>query len=297
MQIEIALAVQSGVAEGPFWDAEGGALWWVDITGKEVLSWAAGNAVPERWPMPDFPAAVVLRRGPGALVALRDGLYVMDLESGRLECFCRPEPERPENRANEGKCDAKGRFWVGTMQNNLRPDGSELTMTASTGALYCVRADGSSTRALDGIGLSNTLAWTADGGTFYFGDTQANVIWAFDCDPETGRLANRRVFSDEKLPGFCDGSAIDSHGYLWNARFAGGAVVRFAPDGRVERIIELPVTNPTSCCFGGPDLATLYVTSARFSLSQEQLRRNPQEGALLALRPGVAGTPSHRFAG
>ncbi len=125
-------------------------------------------------------------------------------------------------------------------------------MTASTGALYCVRADGSSTRELDGVGLSNTLAWTADGGTLYFGDTLANAIWAFDCDPATGRLANRRVFNDEKLPGFCDGSAIDALGYLWNARFAGGAVVRFAPDGRVDRIIDVPVPTPRPAALAAP---------------------------------------------
>ena len=112
------------------------------------------------------------------------------------------------------------------------------------------------------------------------------MIWAFDCDPDDRRLANRRVFSDEKLPGFCDGSAIDAEGYLWNARFAGGAVVRFAPDGRVERIIELPVTNPTSCCFGGPDLTTLYVTSARFGLSQEQLAAQPAGGCAPRAAPG-----------
>jgi sugar lactone lactonase YvrE len=297
MQIDIAFEARSGVAEAPFWDADDGALWWVDITRKEVLRWRPGSETPRRWPVPDFPSAVVLRRRSGALVALRDGLYFMELETGRLDCFCRPEADRPDNRSNEGKCDALGRFWLGTMQNNLNPDGSDREMTRSTGALYCVRPDGSSTRAVDGVGLANTLAWTADDGTLYFGDSLANLIWAFDCDLETGQLANRRVFTHESLPGFCDGSAIDAEGYLWNARFAGATVVRVAPDGRVAGIVELPVTNPTSCCFGGPDLKTLYVTSARFTLSDEQLRRNPLEGALLALHPEVGGTPSHRFAG
>ena len=106
---------------------------------------------------------------------------------------------------------------------------------------------------------------------------------------DDGRLGERRVFSDEKLPGYCDGSAIDADGYLWNARFAGACLIRFAPDGRVDRRLELPVTNPTCCCFGGPDLRTLYVTSARFGLCPEQLARNPAEGALLAVDVGVAG--------
>ena len=121
-------------------------------------------------------------------------------------------------------------------------------------------------------------------------------MWTFPID-EAGRLGPRRLFSDEKLPGFCDGSAIDTEGCLWNARFGGGCVVRFAPDGRVDRTVELPVSNPTSCCFGGGDLRTLYVTSARFGLSPEQLARNPHEGALLALHTGIAGTRSERFGG
>jgi sugar lactone lactonase YvrE len=178
MRIEIALDARSGVAEAPFWDADDGALWWVDITRKEVLRWRPGTATPRRWPVPDFPSAVVLRRRSGAVVALRDGLYLMELETGRLDCFCRPEADRPDNRTNEGKCDELGRFWVGTMQNNLNPDGSGREMTRNTGALYCVRPDGSSRREVDDVGLSNTLAWTADGGTLYFGDTLANLIWA-----------------------------------------------------------------------------------------------------------------------
>lgn len=297
MAVEIALAAGCGVGEGPFWDDQEGRLWWVDITGKAILAWRPGEAAPARWPMPDFPAAVVLCRAGGALVALRDGLYRFDPASGALALFCRPDAERPDNRSNEGKCDARGRLWLGTMQSNLDPDGSEREITASTGALYCVHPDGRFTREIDHVGLSNTLAWTADGRTMLFADTLADRIFAFDCDPETGRLGDRRVFSDASLPGVCDGSALDAEGHLWNARFGGGCLVRFAPDGRVERTVALPVTNPTSCCFGGPDLRTLYVTSARFALSDQQLAENPNEGALLALRTEVPGTPSHRFAG
>ena len=169
-------------------------------------------------------------------------------------------------------------------------------MTGNTGALYRVLPDGSFTREVDDVGLSNTLAWTDGGRTLLFADTLTGVISAFAVEAD-GRLGARRVFSDEKLPGYCDGSAIDSQGYLWTARFAGGCLIRFAPDGRVDRTLEVPVTNPTSCCFGGPDLKTLYVTSARFGLSQEQLDRNPAEGAVVAVAVDEPGTPSARFAG
>jgi sugar lactone lactonase YvrE len=291
-----AIVRPAAVGESPFWDDAAGELWWVDITGRAVLAWRPGDAAARRWVMPDFPSAVVLRRNGGALVALRDGLYFFDPETGGLELFCRPEADRPDNRPNEGKCDAEGRFWVGTMQNNLNPDGSAREMTASTGALYRVRPDGGWTREVDGVGLSNTLAWTDQGRALLFADTLTNVISRFEVTPD-GHLANRRVFSDEKLPGHCDGSAIDSAGYLWNARFAGSCLVRFAPAGTVDRIVELPVTNPTACCFGGPDLRTLYVTSARFTLSDEHLAANPHEGAVLAIATDVPGTTSHRFAG
>jgi len=296
MHIEIALDARNGVGEGPFWDAAAGELWWVDIPGKAVLAWKPGAPEPRRWTMPEFPSAVVLRERGDALLAMRDGIYAFDPATGALEPICRHEPDRPDNRTNEAKCDPQGRFWVGTMQNNLNPDGSGREMTGSTGALYCLQPDGRISREVDGVGLSNTLAWTDGGRTLLFGDTMTNVISAFTMG-EDGHLSDRRVFSDERLPGHCDGSTLDADGFLWNCRFAGGRIVRFAPDGRVDREILLPVTNPTSCCFGGPDLSTLYVTSAAFGLSPEQLARNPVEGALLAIDTGIRGTGSTRFAG
>jgi sugar lactone lactonase YvrE len=297
MEIEIALDVRNGVGEGPFWDEAGQRLLWVDITQEEVLGWRPAGGALQRWRVRGLPCAVIPCEREGAVVALRDGLHLMDLGTGALAPFCRPEADRPGNRSNEAKCDAAGRLWLGTMQNNLEPDGSPRAMTASTGALYKVMPDGTSTREVDGVGLSNTLAWSPDGRLFYFGDTLANVISVFDCDPATGRIGGQRPLSGAQLPGACDGSAVDEEGCLWNARFGGSTVVRLAPDGRVDRIVEVPVTNPTSCCFGGPDLATLYVTSARFSLGPAQLRERPHEGALVAIRAGVRGTPSCRFKG
>ncbi len=296
MRIEVAVNSRDGVGEGPFWDEVARALWWVDITGKAVQRWVPATGARQAWTVPDFPSAVVLRRGGGALLAMRDGLYFLDPRDSKLTLFCRPDADRPDNRSNEAKCDASGDFWLGTMDNNLHADGSAREMTGSTGALYRVRPDGSATREVDGVGLSNTLAWTDGGRTLLFADTLTGVISAFAVESD-GSLGTRRVFSDEPLPGFCDGSAIDSEGYLWNARFAGSCLVRFAPDGRVDRVVELPVTNPTCCCFGGPDLKTLYVTSARFGLSEEQLAGNSGEGAILAIEVDVPGTLSCRFAG
>lgn len=296
MRVEVAVDACDGVGEGPFWDAAAAALWWVDIPGKAVQRWVPRTGERQRWAVPDFPSAVVLRRGGGAMLAMRDGVYFFDPGTGERTLFCRPDADRPDNRSNEAKCDARGDFWLGTMDNNLHPDGSAREMTGNFGALYRVRPDGTATREVDGVGLSNTLAWTDDGRTLLFADTLTGVISAFTVNSD-GSLGARRVFSDEPLPGYCDGSAIDSEGYLWNARFAGGCLVRFAPDGRVDRVLELPVTNPTCPCFGGPDLKTLYVTSARFGLSDAQLASNPREGSVLAIAVDVPGTPSQLFAG
>jgi sugar lactone lactonase YvrE len=160
------------------------------------------------------------------------------------------------------------------MQDNLNPDGSERTITAATGALHRVEANGSFARVLDGIGLSNTLAWVDGGRTMYFGDSGANRIRRYHLD-EHGDIIAAEEFHAAPPAGFCDGSAIDAEGYLWNARFAAGRLVRFAPGGRVDCEVELLVSNPTSCCFGGSDLRTLFVTSARFALTA---KREPARG-------------------
>ncbi len=301
MRIEIAVDAQNGVGEGPFWDEIEGLLWWVDIAGKRLHRWRPATGERHDWQLDDFPSAVVVRENGGLLLAMRDGLYVMDPATGERQRFVVLEPDRPENRTNEAKCAPDGSFWVGTMQNNLHPDGSAKAMTGNTGALYRVRHDGSVSREVDGVGLANTLAWTHGGKTLLFADTATGVIKAYEVKPD-GRLGVSCIFSDgtdhgEKLPGYCDGSAIDAEGHLWNARFAGSCLIRFRPDGAVERQIALPVTSPTSCCFGGPDLTTLYVTSARHGLDAAALAQNPHEGAVLAIETGIEGTLSVRFAG
>lgn len=297
MRIEIAVDARNRTGEAPCWDEREGRLWWVDIPAREILAWGPGEPAPRRWPAPDFPAAVVAREGGGRLVAMRSGLYFWDASApDRFIVFATPDVERAENRANEGRCDPAGRFWLGTMRNNLEEDGSPRGDSGNeppSGALYRVQPDGRWSREVDGVGVANTLAWADGGRVLYFGDTAAHVIHRFDMDEEGG-LSNRRVLTEARLPGRGDGSAIDAEGCLWNARYGAGRLIRLRPDGRVDREVALPVTNPTSCCFGGPDLRTLYVTSAAAGLDPAA---GPHEGAVLALDPGVPGAPSYRFAG
>ena len=283
------------LGEAPWWDHATQALWWVDIVGGrvhrldgetgEVRLWAVGEHVS---------AAVPCERG-GLMVATPQGLSKLDLGSGLTQSYARPD-KNDDNRSNECRTDPQGRIWLGTMSNNLAPDGSPVALRGATGGLFRVEADGSSTRVLQGIGISNTLCWSPDGRRLYFADSLQGVIWSFRYDPESPVLEDRRVFAaSDAAAGAPDGSAIDADGYLWNARWGAGCIVRFAPDGRVDREIVMPVAQPTCCAFGGPDLRTLYITSARQGL--EGLAPDSPDGALFAVRTDVPGLPSRRFAG
>ena len=278
----------NGVGEGPTWDERTGVLWWTDIPNHKVQRLTLATMAIERWPVHDFPAFTALAASGGLVVGTRDRILRFDPATGGTSLLVQLEPERPDNRANEGKVDPLGRLWVGTMQNNLNPDSSRKEMTAATGALYRIAGDGSFVRVLDGIGLSNTLAWADGGRTMYFGDTKANRIKRYRLDG-AGDVTATEDFHSAMPAGHGDGSAIDAEGYLWNARFGGGRLVRFAPDGAVDAEIPLPVTNPTSCAFGGADLRTLFVTSARAALT------GPGEGAVVMLRMSVPGLPATRF--
>ncbi|MCX7381042.1 MAG: SMP-30/gluconolactonase/LRE family protein [Alphaproteobacteria bacterium] len=285
--------VANGVGESPVWDA--GILRWVDITGRAVHALRPDGTIDSQ-AMPDFPCFLALRRGGGAIVGLRNRLCHLDLSTGATTTFHMVEPDRSDNRCNEGGVDPAGRLWFGTMQDNLTPTAEPKPIAAATGALYRFDPGGVCTRMLDGVGLSNTLAWSPDGGLMYFGDTLENRIRTYRLDPDGG-IVDSADFHVAGLAGACDGSTLDAEGYLWNARFGAGCLIRFAPDGSVDARIDLPVTNPTSCCFGGSDLRTLYVTSARFGLSDAALAANPQEGALVVLSTDIQGLPANRFAG
>jgi sugar lactone lactonase YvrE len=223
------------------------------------------------------------------LVALDLALHTFDPESGALTKLCQVEPAQLDNRLNDGRCDKTGRFWVGTIDNQL---------TRPNGGFYRVDADGTITRQFGDVMVSNTVAISPDQRTLYFSDTRRYTTWAFDLDVERGTLANRRVFADHTaMRDRPDGACVDAQGYLWNAVFAGARVIRYAPDGRIDRTVEVPTTNPTCVCLGGPELKTLFITTAAKFLTAEQLRAQPLAGALLALDVDVPGLPEARFGG
>lgn len=284
-----AAKAENTLGEVPLWDVETQTLWWTDIEGKllQRLTPATGDVV--RWALPERLGSYALREQGGLVCAFESGLAFYDLDTGDIDWIARPEAETPRNRFNDGKTDRRGRFWAGTMDDRL---------SARTGALYRLDPDCSVHKIESGVGISNALCWSPDNRKFYFADTMVEEIWEYQFDDRSGSLTDRRVFADmHDQPGKPDGSTIDSEGFMWNAQWDGWRLVRYSPDGAVDRIVDLPVQKPTSVMFGGPDLSTLFITTAIWDLKGEALAAQPMAGSLLAVDVGVIGLPETRFAG
>ena len=295
--VECVVDCRNQLGEGACWDAAAGILYWLDVPMPSSL-WALDPATGtvEHFDMPEMITSISPRRnGKGLLVASHGGINFWDRATG-LSHVLRPEPQKPFNRCNDGASDAAGRFWFGTMQNNVAPDASPIDLVANTGSLFRLDPDLTLHEMETGIGVSNTMSWSPDGRTLYFCDTLSGWMSAYDFDPAAGTVSNKRNFArfDRGVP---DGSTVDAEGYLWNARWDGGCIVRFAPDGSVDRVVEVPSPLVTSCVFGGADLDTLYITTARYLQDDAALAKAPQAGSLFALKPGVRGQPGNRFAG
>ncbi len=234
------------------------------------------------------------RGGAGLIVATHSGVSTYDVDTHELTHLASPDPGKPFNRSNDGGTDPRGRFWFGTMQNNIAPNGDPIALAGSTGTLYRLDPDLTITAHEDGIAISNTVCWSPDGRTMYFCDTATGTIFAYDFDAEDGTIGNKRAFAtfDRGVP---DGSTVDADGCLWNARWDGHCVVRFTPQGEVDLVLEVPVVRPTSVAFGGPDFGDLYITTARYGGTAEEFAEYPQSGNLLVCRPGAKGFAAPEF--
>ena len=288
---EAALAArrENILGEGVCWEPRSARVYWVDIEGRRLEWLHPASGASGGWTLDLKPTAIAPFADGRLLLGTSLGLVAFDPATGGAEHILELEPDRPANRTNDGGTDRQGRFWLGTMM-----DGA----AERTGALYRIDPDWTVTRMLDGLGIPNTVQVSPEGRTLYLADSRDQVIWAYDLDPATGALGYRSVFADTKgRPPTPDGSAVDVEGCLWNAQWGGAQVVRYTPDGLVDRVIDLPVSQPTKCAFGGPDLLTLYITSAREGLSDEQLAAEPLAGSLFSYDPGVRGLPQVPFGG
>lgn len=283
------------VGESLVWDERRRCLVWVDIVSKTIHRLDPATGSHQSWLTPDFVTSIGLRTDGGAIVGLTKRICLWDFGGG-FETIAEIEPGSPGNRLNEGVVGPDGAFWVGTMQNNIKQDGSPTDITASTGKLYRVAPDGGVTQlSNDNFGITNTLVWP-DATSLVTADTLANRIYRYTRNETNGLLSNRQTLLqgfDEGLP---DGSTLDAEGQIWNCRVVGGAcVIRVDRTGRITDKRSLPCSWPTSCTFGGENLDTLFVTSARFTMDSAHLNQHPQEGGLFALRVGVKGKAPNRF--
>jgi sugar lactone lactonase YvrE/DNA-binding IclR family transcriptional regulator len=277
------------LGEGPVWLQEAQRLVFVDILAPSIVVADPQDGSFRSHPMPELVSAVVPRREGGFLAAMQTGLKAVDLSTGAITALAAPEAGKPGNRFNDGKCDRRGRFFAGTLA---------IDTTPGHGSLYRLDPDGRCTTVDSGFHISNGLGWSPDDRRFYFTDSGARRIYVYDYDIETGDAENRRSFVE--LPegvGIPDGLAVDAEGFVWSAHWDGWCITRYDPDGRVDRVVNLPAPRPTSCCFGGPDLSTLYVTTARIRLSAQQLAEAPLSGGVFAVEAGIRGLPETPFGG
>ena len=271
---------RASLGEGPCWDAKAGALYWTDIPAHRVHR-LTGDGAHAEWDAGQPPGAVVPRAGGGLVLAARDGFLAMDPGTGSLSMLAAVEPDIPGNRMNDGACDRAGRFFAGTMASDESP---------GAGALYVLATDRQVTRLLTGVGISNGIGWSPDDQRMYYIDSLTYRVDLFDYEPATGAIGNRRSFArlgaGEVMP---DGLAVDAVGGVWVALWGGSEIRRYAPDGRLTLTVDIPAANVTSCAFGGPDLRTLYITTAA----------GPgwSGGALFACQVAPAGLSANAYGG
>ncbi|MFO1128258.1 MAG: SMP-30/gluconolactonase/LRE family protein [Rhodospirillales bacterium] len=289
--IRVVVRARNILGESPVWCARTERLLFADIVRQliHVVNPADGHC--RSFQLPEMGTSVSPRQKGGWVLTLRKTFALFDPETGALDILADPEPDRPDNRFNDGKCDRQGRLWAGTM--------GAKDWRADSGALYRLDGDRRITRMQDRVKCSNGTGWSPDGRTMYYTESFRYTIYAYDFDPASGELANRRPFAalDPDAGGFPDGLTVDAEGFVWSAQPVYGRLVRYDPTGGIERIVALPVSRGTSCAFGGPDYGTLFVTTATETLTPEQMEEEPLAGSLLAFEPGVCGLAETPFAG
>ena len=289
LRIEVLIEDKDSLGEGPLWDVEEQRFYWIDSYGPAVHSCDAAGRDVRHWRLPEPVGSMALRQHGGAVVALRSGFHFLDFGTGAVTRINETQPGELRPRLNDGKVDRRGRFIAGSMDFEERDGVGKLFRLDPDLSLHLLDTD---------IVVSNGPCWSPDDKTFYFADSMRKVIYAYDYDIETGNLLSRRTFTTfDKLRGFPDGATVDEEGYLWSAEVYSGRLIRFDPNGVVDRIVGLPVQSTTSVIFGGPNLDIAYVTSmARPMGNAYHMER--EAGCVFAVHGlGVRGLPEPRFAG
>ena len=293
MEIRPIVDCKTSLGEGPLWDVEDQKIYWIDSLGNKVFRANADGSAVEVWDVPSKIGSMAIRRNGEAILSLQNGFHTFNFKTGTCKLLLDPEPDKPGNRLNDGKVDRQGRFICGSM---------DMKETAKTASLYRLDSDLSIHKLEDNIIVSNGPCWSPDDKTFYFADSWSMEISAYDWDAKSGTPSRKRTFvafdKSCRENGVPDGATVDSEGYLWSAAVFSGELRRFAPDGKLERAVSLPVRNVTSLIFGGPNLDIIYFTSIGQIHLPGLPNDGPTGGSLFAIFGlGIEGVPEPRFAG
>lgn len=291
------VAPPSITGESPVWCERTARLYWVDVQQPALHRLDPATGLDESWTMPAWIGCLALGTGPAAgsvLVALRTGAYRFDLSTGALSLIAQAPYDCRRFFLNDGKCDRAGRFWVGPMRHALLPLVGERG--ALQAPLWRLQGDRLVPQGKPAA-LSNGLAWSPDGRTMYHSHTETGEINAWDYDPATGEMTRERLFTKVEGPPGPDGAEVDCDGFYWSAINGQGRILRFAPDGKIEREVPTPFKFPTMVAFGGPELRTLFVTSGRWAIADKDAAEHPLDGSIIAVEAPVPGLPCSRWTG
>ena len=289
-QAEHVLSVNCNHGEGPVWNAVEQKLYWVDMLVSQIHTYHPASDTHAMFQFDDYVCAMAFRESGGLVLATHKHFAFWDGKDPKnLDIITEVEGDLSENRFNDGAVDPQGRFWAGTMAMNAAAD---------AGNLYRLDADLTVYKMITNTTIANGMGWTTDQQTMYFTDSTPKIIYAYDYDPESGNISNRRDAIDTTdKPGVPDGMTMDIDNYIWTARFNGSNVTRYAPDGTVDRVVEIDAEKVTSCTFGGPDLKDLYITTSSIGMSDDDLKAKPKSGDIFRVRVDVPGQPEPLFKG
>ena len=288
MKAKLVLNAKAQLGEGAIWHSDTHRLYWIDIEGRKLHYYTPASGESHTIDVEERIGTVVPAEEGRVLVALQNGIFELDIASESLTFIANPLEGMADMRLNDGKCDPAGRLWVGGMHLSVEPEAASL---------YRLDTDRTIERMLNNITISNGIAWSLNYQTMYYIDTPTGYVQSFDYAISTGTIANHRVvITVPEDMGKPDGMTIDEEGMLWIAHWGGGSVGRWHPEtGELLQKVEVPAPQVTSCAFGGHHLDTLYITTAREGLSNEQLTSYPHSGGLFSIEPGVKGIPAYSF--
>lgn len=282
-----SLKVKNTLGEGIIWDAASACVWWTDIDGSKLYRYQSEDKQLDHWTTPERLGSFALVSDSEFLICgFASGFAYFNPHSGELQWLEKIEQNNPDTRLNDGRADRQGRFWAGSMVESG---------DRGAGALYCFDQQLQVASKVSGLTISNGLCWSPDSTVMYHTDTPSRRIHAYDFDAATGAIANQRCLVRTEKGCFPDGSSVDAEGYIWNAQWGASQVVRYSPEGEVDFVLPLPVSQPTCVAFGGPRLDRLFVTSATQGFDEQTLSAEPEAGNVLVFQTNISGIADARF--